>query len=174
MGALRLMGVRRPPALLVGLLVTAALLAGCASTKTHAAAGGAIGAGAGTSAAPDSTYCPDTDMVHLPKHVGTVSAAYVCRTERRRVDGDGKWEFLVVRKVTGGLDHLLDVYATCSPVVRETREVVDAVLRNGRAERIDVRAALGDVPDLGDGPDAQLWPHLHGTDAMYLAALRRT
>ena len=66
------------------------------------------------------------------------------------------------------------VYATCSPVVRETREVVDAVLRVGGAERIDVRAALGDVPDLGDGPDAQLWPHLHGTDAMYVAALRRT
>jgi 16S rRNA (cytosine967-C5)-methyltransferase len=66
------------------------------------------------------------------------------------------------------------VYATCSPVLRETHEVVDAVLRTGGAERVDVRAALGDVPDLGDGPDAQLWPHLHGTDAMYLAALRRT
>ena len=66
------------------------------------------------------------------------------------------------------------VYATCSPVVRETRDVVAAVLRTGGAERIDVRAALGDVPDLGDGPDAQLWPHLHGTDAMYVAALRRT
>ncbi|SCF88977.1 16S rRNA (cytosine967-C5)-methyltransferase, partial [Streptomyces sp. Ncost-T6T-2b] len=23
-------------------------------------------------------------------------------------------------------------------------------------------------------PDVQLWPHLHGTDAMYLALLRRT
>jgi 16S rRNA (cytosine967-C5)-methyltransferase len=30
------------------------------------------------------------------------------------------------------------------------------------------------VPDLGGGPDVQLWPHLHGTDAMYLALLRRT
>ena len=28
------------------------------------------------------------------------------------------------------------------------------------------------VPDLGSGPDVQLWPHLHGTDAMYLALLR--
>ena len=27
---------------------------------------------------------------------------------------------------------------------------------------------------LGDGPDIQLWPHVHGTDAMYLAMLRRT
>ena len=29
------------------------------------------------------------------------------------------------------------------------------------------------VPDLGDGPTVQLWPHLHGTDAMFLALLRR-
>ena len=32
---------------------------------------------------------------------------------------------------------------------------------------------LPGVPDLGDGPDVQLWPHLHGTDAMFLALLRR-
>jgi 16S rRNA (cytosine967-C5)-methyltransferase len=29
------------------------------------------------------------------------------------------------------------------------------------------------VPELGDGPDVQLWPHIHDTDAMYLALLRR-
>jgi 16S rRNA (cytosine967-C5)-methyltransferase len=29
------------------------------------------------------------------------------------------------------------------------------------------------VPDLGDGPAVQLWPHLHGTDAMFLSLLRR-
>ncbi len=39
---------------------------------------------------------------------------------------------------------------------------------------IDARPLLPGVPDLGDGPDIQLWPHLHGTDAMYLALLRRT
>ena len=27
------------------------------------------------------------------------------------------------------------------------------------------------MPDLGDGPHVQLWPHRHGTDAMFLAAL---
>ena len=31
-----------------------------------------------------------------------------------------------------------------------------------------------DLESLGDGPDVQLWPHLHGTDAMYLALIRRT
>jgi 16S rRNA (cytosine967-C5)-methyltransferase len=68
-------------------------------------------------------------------------------------------------------------YATCSPHPAETRAVVDDVLRDDRApaaERLDVRPMLPGVPALGDGPDIQLWPHLHGTDAMYLALLRRT
>jgi 16S rRNA (cytosine967-C5)-methyltransferase len=29
------------------------------------------------------------------------------------------------------------------------------------------------MPELGDGPTAQLWPHRHGTDAMFLALLSR-
>ncbi|GAA3194211.1 MULTISPECIES: RsmB/NOP family class I SAM-dependent RNA methyltransferase [Streptomyces] len=70
-------------------------------------------------------------------------------------------------------------YATCSPHLAETRAVVDDVLkgRGGHpvaAEWIDARPLMPGVPALGDGPDVQLWPHLHGTDAMYLALLRRT
>ncbi|MFK0265349.1 RsmB/NOP family class I SAM-dependent RNA methyltransferase [Streptomyces angustmyceticus] len=70
-------------------------------------------------------------------------------------------------------------YATCSPHPAETRAVVDDVLkaRGGepvRAEWVDARPLMPGVPALGDGPDVQLWPHLHGTDAMYLALLRRT
>ncbi|MEU7257115.1 transcription antitermination factor NusB [Streptomyces rimosus] len=70
-------------------------------------------------------------------------------------------------------------YATCSPHLAETRAVVEDVLkaRGGAdvtAEWIDARPLLPGVPALGDGPDVQLWPHLHGTDAMYLALLRRT
>jgi 16S rRNA (cytosine967-C5)-methyltransferase len=67
-------------------------------------------------------------------------------------------------------------YATCSPHLAETRAVVEDVLREDgvRAESIDARPLLPGVPDLGEGPDVQLWPHLHGTDAMYLALLRRT
>ncbi|MDQ0841541.1 RsmB/NOP family class I SAM-dependent RNA methyltransferase [Streptomyces sp. V1I6] len=70
-------------------------------------------------------------------------------------------------------------YATCSPHLAETRVVVEDVLR-GRggpaveAEWVDARPLMPGVPALGDGPDVQLWPHLHGTDAMYLALLRRT
>ncbi len=67
-------------------------------------------------------------------------------------------------------------YVTCSPVLAETSGVVAAVL----AERDDVR--LEDATGLVAAPDAagplpgtvQLWPHRHGTDAMFLALLRRT
>ncbi|MEU8620307.1 transcription antitermination factor NusB [Streptomyces sp. NPDC048623] len=66
-------------------------------------------------------------------------------------------------------------YATCSPHLAETRVVVDDVLKKTPgAELIDARPLLPGVPALGDGPDVQLWPHLHGTDAMYLALVRRT
>jgi 16S rRNA (cytosine967-C5)-methyltransferase len=40
--------------------------------------------------------------------------------------------------------------------------------------RLDARPCLPGVPELGEGPDVQLWPHVHGTDAMYLALLQRT
>ncbi|MEV4613745.1 transcription antitermination factor NusB [Kitasatospora sp. NPDC049258] len=66
-------------------------------------------------------------------------------------------------------------YATCSPHLAETRAVVDDVLREEPGvEWIDARPLLPGLPGLGAGPDVQLWPHLHGTDAMYLALLRRT
>ncbi len=66
-------------------------------------------------------------------------------------------------------------YATCSPHLAETRAVVDDMLKQyPGAELIDARPLLPGVPDLGDGPDVQLWPHRHGTDAMYLALVRRT
>ncbi|MET8972315.1 RsmB/NOP family class I SAM-dependent RNA methyltransferase [Streptomyces hydrogenans] len=66
-------------------------------------------------------------------------------------------------------------YATCSPHLAETRVVVDDVLKkHGGGELIDARPYFPGVDTLGDGPDVQLWPHLHGTDAMYLALIRRT
>jgi 16S rRNA (cytosine967-C5)-methyltransferase len=71
-------------------------------------------------------------------------------------------------------------YATCSPHLAETRFVVDDVVkRRTDVEVVDVRPLLTDragapVADLGDGPGAQLWPHRHGTDAMFLALLGRS
>jgi 16S rRNA (cytosine967-C5)-methyltransferase len=40
--------------------------------------------------------------------------------------------------------------------------------------RLDARELLPEVADLGNGPYVQLWPHKHGTDAMFIAAMRRT
>ncbi len=66
------------------------------------------------------------------------------------------------------------VYATCSPHLAETVVPVgDVVRKDPTVEQLDVRPLLPGVPDLGDGPHVQLWPHLHGTDAMFLALLRK-
>jgi 16S rRNA (cytosine967-C5)-methyltransferase len=66
-------------------------------------------------------------------------------------------------------------YVTCSPHRAETSEVVTHVLAaNAGLRRVDARDHLPGVPDLGSGPDVQLWPHRHGTDAMYLALLQRS
>ncbi|WP_019876998.1 RsmB/NOP family class I SAM-dependent RNA methyltransferase [Sporichthya polymorpha] len=72
----------------------------------------------------------------------------------------------------------LIAYVTCSPHPGETRGVVAAAVadsaRAGRpVEPVDARPLLPGVPDLADGPHVQLWPHRHGTDAMFLALLRR-
>ncbi len=65
-------------------------------------------------------------------------------------------------------------YVTCSPHLAETEFVVADVLR-GRSdvEQLDARSLLPEVPDCGDGPTVQLWPHRHGTDAMFLSVMRR-
>lgn len=60
-------------------------------------------------------------------------------------------------------------YVTCSPHRAETREVVESA----DADVLDARAAFPAMPGLGDGPTVQLWPHRHGTDAMFCALLRR-
>lgn len=62
-------------------------------------------------------------------------------------------------------------YVTCSPHLSETLGVVRR--RRDGATILDARPYLPGVPDLGDGPTVQLWPHRHGTDAMFLALLRR-
>ncbi len=69
------------------------------------------------------------------------------------------------------------LYATCSPVLSETSEVVRTALEaHPDVVLEDVGPLLPDVPDAA-GPlpgTMQLWPHRHGTDAMFLALLRRT
>ena len=67
-------------------------------------------------------------------------------------------------------------YVTCSPVPAETRDVVTAVAdADPDVEILDAQAVLADVPGTDSaGPQfAQLWPHRHGTDAIFIALLRR-
>jgi 16S rRNA (cytosine967-C5)-methyltransferase len=64
-------------------------------------------------------------------------------------------------------------YVVCSPHLSETVGVVADVARRTGAEVLDTRTLFPEMPDLGDGPHVQLWPHLHGTDAMFCAVLRR-
>lgn len=63
-------------------------------------------------------------------------------------------------------------YVVCSPHLSETEGVISDVVRRSGAQLLDARPYFPDVPDLGDGPTVQLWPHRHGTDAMFSALLR--
>ncbi|MFE7227197.1 RsmB/NOP family class I SAM-dependent RNA methyltransferase [Nocardioides sp. NPDC057577] len=69
------------------------------------------------------------------------------------------------------------LYATCSPVLTETKGVVESVLEGRSDVTLEpISGTAGEVPDSA-GPlpgTVQLWPHRHGTDAMFLALLRRT
>lgn len=69
-------------------------------------------------------------------------------------------------------------YVTCSPHPAETREVVAAALaRHPGLVALETRPVLqgiatGDL-GVGVGPAVQLWPHRHGTDAMFIQLLTR-
>jgi 16S rRNA (cytosine967-C5)-methyltransferase len=65
------------------------------------------------------------------------------------------------------------LYATCSPHLAETVGVVADALRRHAVTASDTRPLFEPVDRLGDGPYAQLWPHRHGTDAMFAAALSK-
>ncbi|MCT1446003.1 RNA methyltransferase [Brevibacterium casei] len=76
-------------------------------------------------------------------------------------------------------------YSTCSPHYAETVLVVDDVLRSRgeTVEVLDAPAVLAEVTGAeaesfasvgrGSGGFAQLWPHVHDTDGMFLALLRK-
>jgi 16S rRNA (cytosine967-C5)-methyltransferase len=69
-------------------------------------------------------------------------------------------------------------YATCSPVLAETAEVVSATLATRGDVVLEDAAPLFDVPALGAdrmpvAGTVQLWPHRQNTDAMFFALLRR-
>ncbi|MEZ7701419.1 rRNA small subunit methyltransferase B [Micrococcus luteus] len=121
---------------------------------------------------------------------------------RRRPESRWRRTPADLAELTGLQAELLDVavsvlapggvlaYVTCSPHVAETVvQVQDLVRRHPELELLDARTALDTValddlrldeaepagaPEPADvvARTAQLWPHRHGTDAMFLALLR--
>ena len=70
-------------------------------------------------------------------------------------------------------------YVTCSPHLAETREAVAGVLaRHPELIALDTPSVLAGIAThdlgLGSGTHAQLWPHRHGTDAMFIQLLSRS
>ena len=57
-------------------------------------------------------------------------------------------------------------YGTAQLKKRDDVEAIDA-------RELLAGAAVAELTGLGEGPHAQLWPHLHGTDGMFLALLRK-
>ncbi len=121
----------------------------------------------------------DRALVDVPcSGLGALRRRPEARWRRRPTDLDALRPLQIALLVTG-LDAVrpggVVGYATCSPHLSETRAIVEAAMaqRPGYA-LIDARSYLPGVTELGEGPDVQLWPHRHGTDAMYLALIRRS
>jgi 16S rRNA (cytosine967-C5)-methyltransferase len=65
-------------------------------------------------------------------------------------------------------------YITCSPHRRESADVVaETLAARSDLEVLDAGTLLPELSAATVGPYLQLWPHRHGTDAMFAAYLRR-
>lgn len=71
-------------------------------------------------------------------------------------------------------------YVTCSPSLVETRDIVSVVMsRHSDVALVPVApvvrvVAPGLAPVNDQNGSVQLWPHIHGTDAMFLSLFRRS
>lgn len=131
---------------------------------SRAAADGLVGVVTGDGTRPpwrDGTF--DRVLVDAPcSGLGALRRRPESRWRRTPADLDA-----LVPLQRALLEHALDavreggvvVYATCSPVLAETTEVVDAV--------------VGSRDDTTVLETRQLWPHRDGTDAMFIATLRK-
>jgi 16S rRNA (cytosine967-C5)-methyltransferase len=125
---------------------------------------------------PDAAY--DRVLVDAPcTGLGALRRRPEARWRRQPSDVAGLTA-LQRELLTAALRHVrpggVVAYVTCSPHLAETAGVLATVRRtHPEVQQLDAREYLPGVPDLGDGPTVQLWPHRHGTDAMFLALLRR-
>lgn len=65
------------------------------------------------------------------------------------------------------------VYSTCSPHVKETSAVARFIADEAGMELLNVAEILPELEQPGNAPFVQTWPHRHGTDAMFIAVLRK-
>ena len=72
-------------------------------------------------------------------------------------------------------------YVTCSPHIAESRGIVATALKKwgDRVSALDTAAVVqglsrSELDLAGDSASVQLWPHRHGTDAMFITLLERT
>jgi 16S rRNA (cytosine967-C5)-methyltransferase len=70
-------------------------------------------------------------------------------------------------------------YVTCSPHLGETKVIVQSAIRRsgGAVEKLESQQIIdgftNESLDLPAAQHAQLWPHRHGTDAMFIQLLRK-
>ncbi|MCU1407272.1 MAG: rRNA small subunit methyltransferase, partial [Glaciihabitans sp.] len=70
-------------------------------------------------------------------------------------------------------------YVTCSPHLGETKVILQTALRRAGdgVEKLETQDVLAQITrealDLPEAQHAQLWPHRHGTDAMFIQLLRK-
>jgi 16S rRNA (cytosine967-C5)-methyltransferase len=70
-------------------------------------------------------------------------------------------------------------YVTCSPHLAESKVIVEGAMKKWGSAilKLNTPAVLASFTreplDLGDGQHAQLWPHRHGTDAMFIQLLAK-
>ena len=70
-------------------------------------------------------------------------------------------------------------YVTCSPHLAETKVIVEGALKKwgDAVERINTPAVLAGLTneplDVPEGSHVQLWPHRHGTDAMFIQLISK-
>ncbi|HCB06900.1 MAG TPA: rRNA cytosine-C5-methyltransferase [Nocardioides bacterium] len=154
--------------------------------RTLAATGGGWVPGATGVVAADGTLAPyragvfDRVLVDAPcTGLGALRRRPEARW-RRKADDVVTLVMLQRQLVRSALDLVrpggVVLYATCSPVISETSSVVTSV--NGAradAELVSLAEQFAHVPR-SEGPvpgTVQLWPHRHGTDAMFMALFRR-
>ena len=177
--------------LLAGLTTDARAVLVCADAREHRArlaADAIAGAGAAAAVTADGT-APAWRPAAFDRVLADVPCSGLGSLRRRP---DARWRrspadvtalaALQRRLLAAAVDSAgpggVIAYVTCSPHVAETTEVVGAVLA-GRTDVdvLDAPSVLAGIPGLRcPAPNeryAQFWPHRHGTDAIFIALLRR-